>query len=543
MQRWVGSRRYGTRSDGWSVPRAAALTVALTLGAAACSAGPEHTETGDPDQAVTSDRMPASGSSGEPEAAPAPLTARVNDAARPVSVLDVNQPAGLSVAVSRELFATAPVVVVAQTEDIEGVREAADQATRLGVPLLLLDGAPTAASDAAAQWAEITRLGAQSVLAVGQRTTTVLGELPDVDVVTDASELPAVAPAQAAAGLTVLLRGGAGEDAPAMRAAAASAAAAGARVIPVATADLRADPSVITALADQPPSRVVAVGPGFAPVDRLAGRLEVAATGTQLPGGGQTIFPGRRLVALYGHPGTPGLGVLGEQDVDASIARAKELAAEYAPLSSVPVVPAFEIIATVAQGSAGVDGNYSGETAVEVLRPWVQQAGKKGVYVVLDLQPGRSHFLDQAKIYEDLLRMPHVGLALDPEWRLTPTQSPLGQIGRVEAEEVNAVIDWLADLTAQERLPQKLLVLHQFRLSMLQDTDQLKLGRDQVQVLIHMDGQGAPRLKDDTWTSVLGAAPAGVPLGWKNFYDEDVPMLTPEETMTRRPAPLMISYQ
>nr|MBA2695746.1 hypothetical protein [Actinomycetota bacterium] len=451
------------------------------------------------------------------------------------------------------------------------VRDGAEQAAGLGVPLLLLDAAPAAAGDGAsatsapsddassmappdgaastasatvdatAQRAEIARLGAESVLAMGPQTGSALGELADVEVVTAADDLPEVSPAPAAAGLAVLLRRG--TPAPAVASATASAQAVGAEIIQVATQDLRADPAAIEALSGKPPARVLAVGPGFAPVDRLSGRLEVAATGTLLPEGGQVLFPGRRLVALYGHPGTPGLGVLGEQDLEASIERAQEIASDYDSLSSEPVVPAFEIIATVAQASAGADGDYSFEESVEELRPWVERAGEEGVYVVLDLQPGRANFLDQAKIYEDLLRMPHVGLALDPEWRLTSTQRPLGQIGRVEAEEVNSVIDWLADLTAQEKLPQKLLVLHQFRLSMLQDTDEIELGRDQVQVLIHMDGQGAPHLKDDTWQAVTGAAPAGVPFGWKNFYDEDAPMLTPEQTMTREPTPLMISYQ
>ena len=31
--------------------------------------------------------------------------------------------------------------------------------------------------------------------------------------------------------------------------------------------------------------------------------------------------------------------------------------------------------------------------------------------------------------------------------------------------------------------------------------------------------------------------------GWKNFYDEDHPTFSPGQTMTRRPRPLMISYQ
>src|SRR6202012_3033950 len=97
-------------------------------------------------------------------------------------------------------------------------------------------------------------------------------------------------------------------------------------------------------------------GPQSGPAARLASRIAVAETGRQLPGGGQVLFPGRRLVALYGHPGTPGLGVLGQQGLTASIARARQLAAAYQPLSAVPGIPACELIATVAEASPGPDG-------------------------------------------------------------------------------------------------------------------------------------------------------------------------------------------
>ena len=83
------------------------------------------------------------------------------------------------------------------------------------------------------------------------------------------------------------------------------------------------------------------------------------------------------------------------------------------------MVPAFELIATVATANPGIGGDYSYEAPISLLRPWVDAAGKAGMYVVLDLQPGRANFLDQAKLYESLLRQPHVGLALDPEWRIT----------------------------------------------------------------------------------------------------------------------------
>lgn len=264
---------------------------------------------------------------------------------------------------------------------------------------------------------------------------------------------------------------------------------------------------------------------------------------TELPGGGDVLFPGRRLVALYGHPYAPVLGVLGEQSLPASIARAKRLAASYEKVSDVPAVPAFELITTVASRSAGSDGNYSNEKKVRDIRPWVVAAGKAGVYVVLDLQPGRSDFLTQAKRYESLLAFPHVGLALDPEWRLKPGQVHLRQIGSVSAREVNQVTTWLADLTARRGLPQKLLLLHQFRLAMITDRERLVADRKEVAVVIQMDGFGAPSTKMTTWRVIRADAPKGIRFGWKNFYDEDRPTFTPGRTASVRPSPVFVSYQ
>jgi hypothetical protein len=217
--------------------------------------------------------------------------------------------------------------------------------------------------------------------------------------------------------------------------------------------------------------------------------------------------------------------------------------APYRALSRVPVVPAFEIIATVAQAHPGPDGTYSYESPVSSLRPWVQRATAAGMYVILDLQPGRASLLAQAKIYQSLLELPDVGLALDPEWKLAPGQLPLHQIGSVSIGEVNSIVAWLANLTAQHRLPQKLLVLHQFRPSMISDEHELDTRYRDLAILIHMDGQGTPSDKQQTWDTVTGVAPAGVFFGWKNFYVRDHPTLSPQETMARTPRLSMISYQ
>jgi hypothetical protein len=263
----------------------------------------------------------------------------------------------------------------------------------------------------------------------------------------------------------------------------------------------------------------------------------------QLPGGGQVLFPMHRLVALYGHPGAPALGALGEQDLVASIARARNAARLYRRLSNVPVIPAFEIIATVAEARPGPGGSYSYESPLSLLRPWVTRATAAGLYVILDLQAGRASLLAQAQRYEPLLELPNVGLALDPEWKLGPRQRPLRQIGSVSTSQINAVSRWLADLTARAHLPQKLLVLHQFELSMIADERRLDTRNDDLAIVIHMDGQGTPGQKQKTWNAVTGAAPRGVFFGWKDFYTKDHPMLSPQQTIARAPEPVMISYQ
>ena len=222
------------------------------------------------------------------------------------------------------------------------------------------------------------------------------------------------------------------------RAAVATATASGAKILTVTDPDPRTDSATIKALAAGPSAHVLALGASFGPADRLRQRVDTAATGVELPGGGQVVFPGRTMVALYGHPGDTVLGALGEQSLAQTVVRAKKVASAYSALLKQPVIPTFEIITTVASSSAGPDGDYSTEASEAFLRPWVDAAKQNGIYVMLDLQPGRTDFLTQAKRYANILAEPNVGLALDPEWRLKPNQFHMVQIGSVTAAEVNA---------------------------------------------------------------------------------------------------------
>jgi hypothetical protein len=483
---------------------------------------------------------------GTRRAAPARPAAVTRAPSAADSVLPDTAPDALTASFARTLFASAPVVVI--SGPAAPALRAAEQAARAAhAPLLL--ASPGTATSIAALAASARALHPVAALAEGlpaAELAALAKGLPGVKVVGRPAALPAIgtpAPLSHTAVLVPAHPGQPGAPASAVAAVTATAEAAGAVVTAVTGADPRADPAAIKALAALRPDDVVAVGAQFGPAARLASRVSVAETGRQLPGGGQVLLPGHRLVALYGHPGTPGLGVLGQQDLAASITRAKALAAEYQPLSGVPVVPAFEIIASVAEASPGPDGSYSYETPPSELLPWVREATADGLYVVLDLQPGRSSLLSQAEHYQSLLELPDVGLALDAEWKLQPGQKPLQQIGHVGIGEVNGVASWLAALTARHDLPQKLLVLHQFQLAMLTGERGLDTSHDDLAIVIHMDGQGTPGVKQGTWDAVTAAAPSGVFFGWKNFLVKDHPMLTPGETMTKSPAPVMISYQ
>jgi hypothetical protein len=452
--------------------------------------------------------------------------------AETVTVAAQSDAAERSVRTSRALFASAPGAVVAPEGDRAAIRTAASAATAAHVPLLLTGG-DGADRDGVAQ--ELDRLDARWYQAEGDVTV-------DTDVerrqAPDGGDAPE--PGRASRQATVVVAE-ARDDA----AVVATARAAGARIVtmPDGVTDPAAAPGVVSALHDRAGHPTVLVGSAFADLREPEWTVRAAESGWQLPHGGQRPFDGHRYVALYGAPGTPALGVLGEQDPAATVHRAEQMAGDYDDLGDEPVTPAMEIIATVAAGDAGADGDYSTELPVSTLEPYVDAAEDAGMPVILDLQPGRSDFLSQAKRYESLLSRPGVWLALDPEWRLTAEQVPLRQIGSVSASEVDEVSSWLASLVERKGLPPKAFVLHQFRLSMIQDRASIT-SHPELDLLIHADGQGSQPDKQATWKALHAGAPEGTHWGWKNFFDEDTPMLSPEQTMADvSPTPSLITYQ
>ena len=224
---------------------------------------------------------------------------------------------------------------------------------------------------------------------------------------------------------------------------------------------------------------------------RIQEESTTSTTLIQEPGGGLNLFSNRQIVAFYGLPGYPTLGVLGETGARAAWASLAAVSQTYLQPGK-EILPAFELITYVAQASPGSDGTYSRRIPDSVIQHYLSVVRSNNGLLILDIQPGRGSFLADAKTLAPFLSQPDVALALDPEWAVSSDQVPGKVIGHTTGGEINKVSKWLEGLTAQDNLPQKLLLVHQFKQSMVIDKWDTK-PRASIAIVFNMDGFGPRR--------------------------------------------------
>lgn len=270
----------------------------------------------------------------------------------------------------------------------------------------------------------------------------------------------------------------------------------------------------------------------------IALQTDSAAT-RRLPG---SLFPGCRVVAYYGNPMSKRMGILGEINPDSMLARlAKQAAAYTAVDSGRPALPALELIATVAQAGPGKSGLYRARMPDTLIARVMGWAEKHHYLVILDIQTGRSTMAAEMVPLMKYLAKPYVHLGLDPEFSIGTKKIPGKVIGRIDAADVNAVSAVLAALVDSLKLPPKMLIVHRFTTPMLSNHQKIKLD-PRVQIVIDMDGFGPPRLKYGSYKAYVHDRPVQF-AGFKLFYKNDKPILTPAQVMEMDPVPLFIMYQ
>jgi hypothetical protein len=258
-----------------------------------------------------------------------------------------------------------------------------------------------------------------------------------------------------------------------------------------------------------------------------------------LPFGGQQWFPQHRVVAYYGSAGTASLGVLGAASPEVTASRLATVAAGYRSTGTT-VVPAFELIATVADRGPGPDGSYSHMISASSVSEYLKVAREHHMALILDVQPGRANFLPVVQKWASVLAQPDVGLALDAEWRMDPGKIPGHSIGHVSAQEIDTVSAWLADLVRARHLPQKLFVLHQFTKGMITDPAAIT-PHPELAMVQHLDGFGTRAAKLAKYRSLV--LPKQFTLGFKLFYKQDIAMMRPADVLALKPQPAFVSYE
>jgi glycosyltransferase involved in cell wall biosynthesis len=254
------------------------------------------------------------------------------------------------------------------------------------------------------------------------------------------------------------------------------------------------------------------------------------------------LLPRHRIVAYYGNPRSAAMGVLGERDRATVLADLRDQAARYAAADpSRPVIPAFDVIAAVAQRDPGRDGKYRSRLSAAILDDWAEFAAREGVLLILDVQPGRSRCREEIERLRPWLWLPHVHLALDPEWAVGEDEVPGIHVGHLAASQIRGAQEALAALVESENLPPKLLVVHQFERSMIPDKEALAPDPG-VQLVIDVDGNGAPTRKTTVYNELVPDEPVGF-AGIMVFYKKDEPLLTADQVLALTPPPDLVVYQ
>jgi hypothetical protein len=247
------------------------------------------------------------------------------------------------------------------------------------------------------------------------------------------------------------------------------------------------------------------------------------------------------LVSWYGNPWTGRMGILGRHQGQALADGLNRQASAYAAVTRKRVLPAYEMVAVVAQPLPGRDGRYRRRESRQVIDRMLQAARAAGFKLILDVQTGRSTVLSELAFLAPYLQEPDVYLALDPEFSMGADGIPGRRIGEMRAHEVNDAIAVLEYMQERYRLPPKVLIVHQFTTGMLPDKENIWTS-SAVDIVLAVDGFGSPALKRNTYRAVLRQHALAFS-GFKLFYIQDTDLLQPAQVLALTPPPAVVIYQ
>lgn len=255
-----------------------------------------------------------------------------------------------------------------------------------------------------------------------------------------------------------------------------------------------------------------------------------------------SILSSSQIISYYGNPYTDLMGILGASDLESMADALERQAARYDALNGPPdVVPAIHLVYAVAQPHPTDNGLYLQYVDEAAVLRYFALAEERDMLLFLDLQIGRSTVSDEVAKVLPFLRDPRVHLALDPEFAVDGKYAPGDVIGSLSAEEIDTAQSMLQELVIAERLPPKILMVHQFLDGMVRGGESINR-YDGVDLIIDMDGFGPAAVKRATYEEYASrtyAAYAAIKL----FFEHDVDLMSEKDVLFLNPMPAIVIYQ
>ncbi len=272
-------------------------------------------------------------------------------------------------------------------------------------------------------------------------------------------------------------------------------------------------------------------------------------------------LPNYRIVTAYGIVnGTEFNGPASTLDyLDKFLPQLKELGKQYEAADPThPVKLGIDLVINVIQPCWAFPKYCASWADDATIQAYVDYCQKHDLLLFFDLQLAVQPVPDAVNyILPYLSKYPFVQLALDTEFHFPNTPDGYAQAagypcctGSVYANDINWTIDKLAQISYQNRLPRKVLLVHEFTEVAVPDKEKIKIDPN-VSLVIQADGFGSA--SDKLFKYGLFLQQTNMQYGgYKVFLDytadypgtaHDIPVQTPDEVMQIFPQPLFISYE
>lgn len=270
-------------------------------------------------------------------------------------------------------------------------------------------------------------------------------------------------------------------------------------------------------------------------------------------------LPYNRIVAAYGIVG--GTDFNGPASTLNRLAnflpQLQQLGQQYAGLDPThPVELGMDLVVNSIQPCKAYPKYCSSWPDDSVIQSYIEFSRQHNLLLFFDLQLGTEPVDDAVinHVLPYLQTYPFTELALDTEFHFPNTPQGYADaagypccLGSMRAEEINWASNELAQISLQQHLPRKVLVVHEWTASVLPDKDGI-LVNPNVSLVLQSDGFGyvGTKLSDYQAFVQRDLLQYG---GYKLFFQysgasaHDTPLQSPQEVMQVFPQPLFISYE